>query len=89
MNHICTGCGSSLGQTVADAAALGIEPVLLRSIYTCCQVREWALEQQLAWSEATQEECKVAEDEETTGVLVPVRVRQSQTAPPRNREHRD
>jgi len=80
MNHICTVCGSSWGQAVDDASALGIQPGLLRSTYTCCQITEWALEQQLVWAEAAQEDCRVAEQEETAGVLVPVRLRQPRAA---------
>ena len=88
MNYICTVCGSTGAQTVADAKALGLEPELRRGIYTCCQLTEWALEQQMAWAEVIQEECRVAEQEETAGVLVPVRLRKPQAARLRNREHR-
>ncbi len=86
MNHLCTVCGSSWGRAVADAAALGIPPALLRSTYTCCQITQWALEQQLAWAEAAQDQRRVAEQDETEEVLVPVRLRQSQTARLRDRE---
>ena len=86
MNHTCTVCGSTWSQAVADAAALGIQPGPLRSVYTCCQIAEWALEQQLAWAEAAQED-RVAE-EESLGVLVPVRLRQPQTARIKNRGQR-
>ncbi len=90
MNYPCTVCGSTWGQAVADAAALGIQPALLRSTYTCCQITEWALEQQLAWAEAAQDERRVAkqEEEETEGVLVPVHLRQPQTARLRDHVHR-
>ena len=84
MNHTCTVCGSTWSQVVADAAALGIQPKTLRSVYTCCQIAEWALEQQLVWAEAAQED-RVAE-EESVGVLVPVRLRQPQTARLKNRD---
>lgn len=75
MNPACTVCGATWSQAVADATALGMQPALLRSPYTCCQTTAWALEQQLVWAEAAQEKCGVAEEEET-GVLVPVRLRQ-------------
>ena len=88
MNYPCTVCGSTWGQAVADAATLGIQPALLRSTYTCCQITEWALEQQLAWAEAAQDERRVAEQEETEGVLVPVHLRQPQTARLRDHVHR-
>ncbi len=78
MNQTCTVCGATWSQAVADARALGIQPALLRSTYTCCQTTEWALEQQLVWAEAAQEKCRVAEEEET-GVLVPVRLRKPQS----------
>ena len=86
MNHTCTVCGSTWSQAVADAAALGIQPEPLRSVYTCCQIAEWALEQQLVWAEAAQED-RVAE-EESVGVLVPVRLRQPKTARLKNLDQR-
>ena len=88
MNHTCTVCGATWSQTVTDAAALDIQPALLRNIYTCCQITEWALEQQLVWAEAAKEDFRIAEQEETEGVLVPVRLRKTPDAPIRRLEHR-
>lgn len=88
MNQICTVCGSTWGQVVADATALGIHPGLLRSTYTCCQITEWALEQDVAWAEAAQEDLKVAEREETADELVPVCLRRPRATPLSNHEHR-
>jgi hypothetical protein len=89
MNHTCTVCGSSWSQAVADVAALGIQPDLLRSTYTCCQATEWALEQQLVWAEAAQEQSRRPdEQEEAEGVLVPVRLRQSRASRPTDHSHR-
>jgi hypothetical protein len=89
MNHTCTVCGSSWSQAVANVAALGIQPERLRSIYSCCQAAEWALEQQLVWAEAAQEESRRPDDlEEAEGVLVPVRLRHSRASRSADHSHR-
>jgi len=95
MTNICRICGSTESQAVADAKALGLEQELESGVYTCCQIAEWTLEQLFAWSEATQEDGKSADNmtklnglEATEALLVPVRVRRPQVARVRNPDHR-
>ncbi|MGA7409659.1 MAG: hypothetical protein WBW33_04180 [Bryobacteraceae bacterium] len=88
MEHVCTVCGSTGAEAVNDAKALGLELELRRGIYTCCQITQWALEQLLAWAEAAQDERTVAEQEETAGELVPVRLRKPPADRLKNPERR-
>jgi hypothetical protein len=82
MTDKCKNCGRTESQITADAKTLGLLEDLRSGQYTCCQISEWADEQWLAWTEATQQDGNVAGDViirpefcETGGVLVPVRFR--------------
>jgi len=95
MTTLCRLCGSTESQAVANAQVLGLEQELESGIHTCCQIREWAREQLLAWSEAAQEDnksphdgAKLPESEEAEAVLVPVRVRRPQIGAVRGPAHR-
>ena len=85
MNNICSACGYTESQAIADARTLGLEEELQSGLYTCCQIAEWADEQWLAWLEAAEEDGKLAHDvanlldlDETKASLVPVRLRRPQ-----------
>jgi hypothetical protein len=85
MTEKCKKCGRVEAQIIADAKTLGLLQELQSGVYTCCQISEWADEQWLAWSQATQEDNKGIDDltirpefGETDAVLVPVRLRRQQ-----------
>jgi len=85
MADICTSCGRTESQTIADANTLGLLQELRSGVYTCCQISEWADEQWSAWFEATQEDMKRFDGtisspdfDDKEEVFVPVRRRQQQ-----------
>ena len=81
MRYICTTCGSTKSQAIADAKTLSLKRDFQKGLYTCCQIVSWADEQWLAWLVAAEEDGKWADDvtlpleaEETKAVgPVPVR----------------
>ena len=62
MNCLCSSCGSTASQILADATTLGLKRELQNGVYNCCQIVEWADEQWLAWAEAAEEDGKSADD---------------------------
>ena len=62
INGLCRSCGCNETQAAADARALGFEEEFASGIYSCCQVVQWADEQWLAWSNAAEQDGKIAED---------------------------
>jgi len=85
MIGMCTNCGRTESQAIADAKTLGLLQELQVGIYTCCQISEWADEQWSAWAEATRQDCNLAEHvitrperTEAEPVLVPLRRRRPQ-----------
>lgn len=62
INGLCRHCGCNQAQAGADARALGFEEEFASSIYSCCQVVQWADEQWLAWSDAAEQDGKTAEN---------------------------
>jgi hypothetical protein len=81
MIGMCTNCGRTKSQAIADAKTLGLLQELQVGIYTCCQISEWADEQWFAWVEATRQDCDLVEDvitrpeqTEAEPTLVPLRL---------------
>jgi hypothetical protein len=81
MSNMCSACGYTKSQAIADARTLGLQRELQRGIYTCCQIAEWADEQWLAWLEAAEQDGKPCDDvakllelDEAKAPLVPIRL---------------
>src|SRR3954452_22099984 len=89
--NTCPTCRHSESQAVVEAKTLGLMQEFQSGIYTCCQIAEWALEQSLAWFEATrdcrkpdQNATRLLGSDEMDSVLVPVRTRRPQVPWSRN-----
>ena len=81
MNNMCSACGYTESQAIADARTLGLQEELQTGLYTCCQIAEWADEQWAAWLEAAEEDGKPAvEVKEKEDALVPARLRRPQVS---------
>jgi hypothetical protein len=82
MSYICTTCGCTGSQAVADAMTLSLQKELQNGAYKCCQIAAWADEQWLAWMQAAEEDgqpadgtAKPLEYLDTEAVFVPVRIK--------------
>ena len=62
MGYICTTCGRTKSQVIADAKTLSFKREFQNGLYTCCQIVVWADEQRLAWLVAAEEDGKWADD---------------------------
>jgi hypothetical protein len=62
MNLICSGCGCTESQAMADARTLGLQRDFQIRLYSCCEIAAWADEQWLAWLEAAQQDGEDADN---------------------------
>jgi hypothetical protein len=85
MSNMCSACGYTQSQAIAEARTLGLQEELQSGLYSCCQIADWADKQWLAWLEAPEEDGKPADNVtkllelgEARAALVRVRLRQPQ-----------
>ena len=83
MRYICTTCGSTKHQVIADARTLSLKSHFQNGLYSCCQITAWADEQWLAWLVAAEQDGKWADDVtrplecEDTEAVAPIAMRRN------------